>query len=108
RRVLFIAGRDSHGPAAHEHRAGSKLLAHALHARHPDWAVDVVYGGWPRDVSLLDGLDAVVLYGDGGGRHVIVDHLPRFTQLLDDGVGIVTLHYAVEVPKDSPAAAAML
>ena len=35
-------------------------------------------------------------------------HLASFRRLVDAGVGIVSLHYCVEVPKDSPSATAML
>lgn len=107
-RILFLAGRDSHGPWAHEHRAGSLLLAEALHQQQPEFDVKVVYGGWPADDSLLQGVDSVVFYCDGGPGHMLNNHLPRFQQLLDAGVGVVALHYAVEVPPGGEAAAAML
>jgi type 1 glutamine amidotransferase len=107
-RVLFLAGRDSHGPWAHEHKEGSLLLAKALHEQHPDYSIDVVYGGWPQDASLFAGVDALVFYCDGGKGHMIVEHVPAFEEMLEDNVGVVALHYAVEVPKGSRAATAML
>jgi type 1 glutamine amidotransferase len=107
-RVLMLAGPDSHGPKAHEHRAGSELLAQALHEQHPAYAIDVVYGGWPVDDALFDAVDTVVIYCDGGRHHMINDQLQRFARLLDDAVGVVTLHYAVEVPRGSESAAQML
>ena len=67
-----------------------------------------VYGGWPEDESVFEGLDALVLYCDGGKRHLINDHLSSFNRMLDDGVGVVALHYCVEVPKGSASADAML
>jgi len=39
---------------------------------------------------------------------LINDHLETFNRLLDTGVGLVALHYCVEVPKGSEAASAML
>ena len=107
-RVLILAGPDSHGPKAHEHRAGSQLMARALHAQQPGYVIDVVYGGWPVDESLFDGVDTVVIYCDGGSGHMIIDQLPKFTDLLDDDVGVVMLHYAVEVPKGSESATQVL
>ncbi len=106
--VLFLAGRDSHGPGAHAHRAGSELLAKALHKARPDYQIAVVYGGWPVDESVFENVDAVVLYGDGGRGHMINDHLDAFNALLDRGLGVVALHYAVEVPAHGPGADAML
>ena len=107
-KVVFIAGPDSHGPLAHEHRAGSELLGAALQERRADVDIVNVYGGWPEDESILVGADAVVMYCDGGKGHLINQHLESFNRLLDDGVGVVALHYCVEVPKGSPSATAML
>jgi type 1 glutamine amidotransferase len=67
-----------------------------------------VYGGWPTDESVFDGAAAVVMYCDGGTSHLINDHLATFNRLLDAGVGVVALHYCVEVPKESASATAML
>jgi type 1 glutamine amidotransferase len=67
-----------------------------------------VYGGWPTDESILEGADAIVMYCDGGESHLINNHLSTFNRLLDQGVGIVALHYCVEVPKESRSSDAML
>ncbi|MBT5007031.1 MAG: hypothetical protein HOM95_10090 [Halieaceae bacterium] len=107
-KVVFLAGRDSHGSGAHEHKAGSELLSSALRKRRPDYATVNVYGGWPDDESVFEGADAVVMYCDGGKRHLINDHLATFNRLVKEGVGVVALHYCVEVPKASAAASAML
>lgn len=108
KRVIFLAGPDSHGPGEHEHRAGSELLAQALRERQPGFETVNVYGGWPEDESIFTDADALVMYCDGGRGHLVNKHLKSFKRLLDQGVGIVALHYCVEVPKDSPSAAAML
>ena len=107
-KIVFLAGPDSHLPGAHEHKAGSELLSSALRQRQPSVETIIVYGGWPVDESIFDGADAVVMYCDGGDSHLINDHLQTFNRLLGDGVGIVALHYCVEVPKGSPAAQSML
>jgi len=107
-KIVFLAGPDSHLPGAHEHKAGSELLSSALRQRQPSIETVNVYGGWPVDESLFDDAAAVVMYCDGGDTHLINDHLQTFNRLLDDGVGIVALHYCVEVPKGSPAAQSML
>ena len=107
-KVVFLAGPDSHGPGAHEHRAGSELLAAALRDRSPGYETVSVYGGWPEDESVFEGVDALVMYCDGGGRHLINEHLASFNRMVEAGVGIVALHYCVEVPRESPSADAML
>jgi len=65
-RVVFLAGRDSHGAGEHEHRAGSTLLASALRAQDPALETVNVYGGWPDDESLFKGAAALVMYCVGG------------------------------------------
>lgn len=107
-KVVFLAGRDSHGFGAHEHKAGSDLLAAALRLENPGYETITVYGGWPEDNTVFEGASAVVMYCDGGNKHLINKHLQSFNQLIDEAVGIVALHYCVEVPKGSPAATAML
>lgn len=107
-RILFLAGPDSHGPGEHEHKAGSELLAQSLQQIHPGFETINVYGGWPEDESVFVGVDAVVIYCDGGGGHLINNHLTLFNRLLDEGVGVVALHYGVEVPRGSASAQAML
>ena len=47
----------------------------------------------------LKDADAVVVYCDGGGGHLLNPHLEEFAQVMDCGVGLVCLHYAVEVPQ---------
>ncbi len=107
-KVVFLAGKDSHGPRAHEHKAGSELLSRALRERRPDYETVNVSGGWPEDESVFENAAAVVMYCDGGKGHLINDNLNTFNRLITEGVGVVALHYCVEVPKDSAAASAML
>ncbi len=107
-KIVFLAGPDSHLPGAHEHKAGAELLARALRLRQPSFETINVYGGWPPDASLFDNVDAVVMYCDGGDSHLINGHLETFNRLLEDGVGVVALHYCVELPKGSSSAQSML
>ena len=107
-KVVFVAGPNSHLPGAHEHKAGLELLSRALQQRQPSFETVNVYGGWPADESLFANIDALVMYCDGGESHLINDHLQTFNRLVAEGVGVVALHYCVEVPKASPAATSLL
>jgi type 1 glutamine amidotransferase len=51
--------------------------------------------------KTFEGARAVVFYMDGGGGHPILqkDHRDVVQKLIDDKVGFVNLHYAVEYPK---------
>jgi len=104
KKVVLIAGRPSHGPGDHEFNAGIMLMAKCLREAG---GVDpvVVKGGWPQDEAVLKDAASVVFFMDGGGGHPMIqqDRLDRVIKpLMDRGVGLVCLHYAVEVPKGKP------
>lgn len=107
-KIVFLAGPDSHAPGEHEHKAGSELLSAALLSRNPDYEIINVYGGWPQDSAVFQDVDALVMYCDGGRHHLINEQLEAFNRMVEQGVGVVALHYCVEVPKGSPSADAML
>lgn len=100
-RVLFIAGPQSHGYGSHEHYAGCRVLAQTLKDSGLDVAVDVSRG-WPQDAKQLEEADAIVIYCDGGGGHLALAHVDEMQKQIDRGVGLVCIHYAVEVPKGEP------
>ena len=99
-KILFVAGKKSHGYFSHEHNAGSLLLAKALDESGLNFDASVYHDpedpGWPRNRNLLEGIKAVVIYCDGGKRHVANNHVAAIDALQDRGVGVGCLHYAVE------------
>ena len=100
-KIVLIAGRPSHGPGDHEFNAGTKLLVKCL-KEIPGIEPVFVAGGWPEDESVFEGAKAVVFFMDGGGGHPMIqgDRLEDvLRRLMDQGVGLACLHYAVEVPK---------
>jgi putative membrane-bound dehydrogenase-like protein len=99
KKVVFVAGRPSHRYGDHEHNAGCRLLAGRLQQAMPNVTCDVHYNGWPADANAFDGADCIVMYCDGGARHMVNEHLDQVDVLANKGVGIVCIHYAVEVPK---------
>lgn len=99
KKVVFLAGGKSHGYGAHDHLAGCTLLAHSLMQSGLPIQAEVYHYGWPQDSKVLEGADCIVMYGDGGGGHMVNPHLMELDVLAKRGVGIVCLHYAVEVPK---------
>lgn len=102
-KIVLLAGRPSHGPGDHEFNAGCLLLQKCLNER-PGIEAVVVKGGWPEDEGVFDGARTLVFFMDGGGGHPIIqgDHLETIQKLMDRGVGLACLHYAVEVPKGRP------
>ncbi|GGB85817.1 ThuA domain-containing protein [Dyadobacter sediminis] len=97
--IVFIAGPDSHGKGEHEHKGGSTLLAKALNDSLPGVHAVVVHNGWPKDPAELNDADAIVLYGDGGGDHMVIPHLKELDEAMKKGAGLVVLHFALEVPQ---------
>jgi hypothetical protein len=97
RKVVFVAGRRSHGYGSHDHWAGSQLLSRWLNENHPQIDAVVHRDGWPADPSAFDGAAAIVIYADGGRNHPAVAHLDQLAAMMKRGVGLVLLHYAVEV-----------
>ena len=101
KKIILVAGRPSHGPTEHEHRAGCLLFEKCLN-KIPGIQAIVVTNGWPKDESVFDGAAAILFYADGGGGHPAVqgDHLQKIGALMKKGVGMACVHYAVEVPKE--------
>src|SRR5262245_42918762 len=100
KKILLIAGKQSHGPGDHEFRAGCLLLKACLDK--VSGVTSVVYSnGWPTSDSAFDGAEAVLIYADGGGGHPGIqgDRIKFMDGLSKKGVGIGCAHYGVEVPK---------
>jgi hypothetical protein len=101
KKLVIVAGKQSHGPGDHEFRAGSLLLKKCLEG-FPGLEVVVVPNGWPEDAKVFDGAAGIVCYADGGGGHPFLqgDRLKFFGDLAKKGVGLGFMHYGVEVPKE--------
>ncbi len=102
RKIVFIAGGASHGPGDHEHRAGCLLLKSCLD-KAAGVTAQVYSNGWPRNATeAFAGAATIVLYSDGGGGNPLLadDRLQTMRQMMDKGVGLVCLHYAVEPTKE--------
>jgi type 1 glutamine amidotransferase len=102
KKVVFVAGRPSHGPGEHEHRAGCLLLQSCLEGC-PGVVSFVYTNGWPQNpTEAFADAATVVVYSDGGGGHPLLqdDHLDVIGDLVKKGVGLVCIHYAVEPTKE--------
>src|SRR5437763_373957 len=75
KKVVFIAGRKSHGPGEHEYELGSRFLARCIETS-PDlrgWRTEVHLYGWPENPETLNDADSIVVYCDGSD-HSEADH----------------------------------
>src|SRR5687768_12676917 len=94
--ILLIAGKPSHGPGAHEFRAGALLLQKCLSNLKGIQAI-VYSNGWPQAQSAFDNASAVLIYADGGGGHPAMqgERVAVIDELAKKGVGLAFAHYAV-------------
>src|SRR5215213_7725385 len=100
KKIVLIAGSPSHGYLEHEYRAGSLLFQKCL-AGMPGVNVVVVSNDWPKDPSVLEGADAVLMFCTGGGGHPLARDTKRMQAieaLVSKGAGFGTMHYGVEIP----------
>lgn len=102
KRVLIVAGRQSHQPGDHEFFAGSAILMELL-KQNKDVFPIMARDGWPKNEKLFDSADCIVMYMDGGGGHPAIkpDRMKLIQKQLDRGAGWVNIHYAVEYPVKS-------
>ena len=102
-KVVFISGSPSHGPMAHEHRAGNMILADALNKSGLNvQGVLVPHYGYPEDKSIMEDAATVVIFCTGHSGHVLNPHLEEFDALMKKGVGVVMIHWATEAEKGPP------
>ena len=100
-KIVLVAGRQSHGRGEHEFFAGCSVLMKLLKETPGVFPV-MARDGWPKHPEeTFAGAKAVVFFMDGGGGHPIIknDHMAQIQKLIDNGVGFVNLHYAVEYPQ---------
>jgi type 1 glutamine amidotransferase len=100
KKIVLVAGSKSHGKGDHEFFAGCAILKKMLEQTEGVFPV-MARDGWPKNPRTLENAKAVVFYMDGGGGHPILHkgHKEVVQKLIDDKVGFVNLHYAVEYPK---------
>ncbi len=94
KKVVFLAGPDSHGYAQHCHHAGCQLLAQRLNTAMPDRVWAVVSRGWPQDATVLEGAAAVVIYCDAGD--LLVQHGEELERVVGKGAGVACLHFTLD------------
>jgi hypothetical protein len=99
KKVVLVAGKQSHGPGEHEFNAGVQLLDKCLQGKEN--VLSTFYlSGWPHDPTAFDNADAVLFYMDGGAGHPVIqgNHIEIIDGLAKKGVGLGFAHFAVEVP----------
>ena len=99
KKVVFIAGGDSHGKGEHEYNGGVTFLAQKLKEGMPEMDTAVFHYGWPKDTNALQNASAIVLFCDGSEGHMVVPHLGELEKSMNKGTGLVMIHFTLEIPK---------
>jgi len=102
KKIVFIAGKPSHGYAEHEYGPGCVLLAKCLKEGLPNVETVVCKNGWPKDAKALDGASAIVVFTDGATSNPILQHLNEVRKLMKQGVGLACIHWSLDIPKGKP------
>src|SRR5947207_1254885 len=109
RKVVFLAGKKSHGPGDHEYEKSLRLLAKCLETstNAKRYRTEVHLYGWPEDPKTLDDADTIVLYSDGSDHNeadhplLVGNRLEVMRRQMKRGAGLVLLHYATFAPVKS-------
>ena len=99
--ILLIAGSPSHPPGQHEHNAGVLLIEKALSAVKGAHVTVSLSGAWPEPAAI-EKADAIFLFCDGSGSHVIFksdERIEAIRKAAARGAGLMFLHYATEPPE---------
>ena len=70
KKIVLVAGKDSHRNGDHEFLAGCHLLANILNKSGQSVKVTVVEErNWPKSNQVFDEADAIIIYSDGHKAH---------------------------------------
>lgn len=102
RKVVLVAGETAKidHVGHHDYLAGCACLEVLLRQTN-NITVVRVENGWPEDTSVFDRAATVVFYTDGGGKQAFLatpERVAQMQSLVDQGVGVVMLHQAVDYP----------
>ena len=103
RKVVFLAGKPTHGEGCHSWEDTAQLLKQCL-LDAPDvepLRIDIYNNGWPDDPAALDDADAIVFLSDGFKDHPLSepDRAAKIRKLAKRGVGLAFFHYSIEPPE---------
>ena len=103
KKIIFIAGKKSHGSGHHEYEAGNAFFAQCFGNRY---RVELHKNGWVSDEKTLDDAATVVLFSDGsngtnpaGNPLTTGNRLEVLNKHMKRGCGLVVIHYSTFIPK---------
>jgi type 1 glutamine amidotransferase len=98
-KVLLVGKKPDHPHGTHMYLHTCQMLSKCLAHAEVETAVS---DGWPKDAAVLDDVDAIVVYTTPAAEFLFDGpHRKQVAELLDNGVGLVTLHWASSVRKEN-------
>ena len=101
-KIVLIAGSKSKGPGMHEYLKSARLLKVLLdRAGLKNVETEVVYDGWPTNLSDLDTADTIVFISDGmqwSPWSFTPERIAAIQKQIDRGCGFMAFHFATYIP----------
>ena len=100
KKVLFVGKQPDHPFGTHMYLHTCDVLSKCL--AKVDGVETVVSNGWPTDESVLEGVTTIVVYATPAAEFLLdAPHRDKVIELMKQGVGLVTIHWASSILKDN-------
>ena len=92
-KILLIGKEPDHPFGTHMYLHTCEMLTKCL--KQVEGVETVVSNGWPKDPATLKGVKTIVVYATPGAEFLLDGpHGKEVAKLMDEGVGLVTIHWA--------------
>ncbi len=99
-KVLFVGKQPDHPFGTHMYLHTCGVLSKCLAANGE--IETVVSDGWPQNASKLENVSTIVVYTTPAAEFLLdAPHRDQVDAMMEDGVGLVTIHWASSIFKDN-------
>lgn len=104
--ILIIRGASTHGKDSHNNDEVGQLIKAKLEvSQYADSFEIQTTMNYPKDLSLVENADLIIISSDGGGQHALLDkkNPTKHTRHLDgvlkkNKTGLIVIHWATDAP----------
>ena len=106
KKILIIRGKSTHKPDAHNNDQVGLMIKDKLEASQYAGSFEIqTTMNYPKDLSLVENADLIIISSDGGDRHVLGNkkepkkHMAHFDSVMKKGkTGLIVIHWATDAP----------
>ena len=106
KKILIIRGASTHGKDSHNNDQVGQLIKDKLEkSQYADSFKVQSTLNYPKDLSLVEDADLIIISSDGGGRHALLDkenptkHMKHLDGVLKKNkTGLIVIHWATDAP----------